>query len=176
MPEQLRLLIEGLALRPPRRSVAVIHRQAATALGCPIPGYSTVHEIVRNLDPPLVALGLEGTKRYLEVYELVHRREASKPHQIWQADHTELDIWVLDPKGRPARSWLTAIEDDHSRAIAGYSCTVASKARAPHNEPTAWSHHERDFAAWLPSFLRCVWAESRDDAICRGPGKYDLPA
>jgi putative transposase len=36
MPEQLRLLIEGLALRPPRKSVAVIHRQAvsvATARG-----------------------------------------------------------------------------------------------------------------------------------------------
>ncbi|WP_433427495.1 helix-turn-helix domain-containing protein [Nonomuraea sp. CA-141351] len=30
MPEPLRLLIEGLALRPPRRSVAVIHRQAAS--------------------------------------------------------------------------------------------------------------------------------------------------
>ncbi|MFI7708875.1 helix-turn-helix domain-containing protein [Nonomuraea sp. NPDC049480] len=41
MPEQLRLLIEGLALRPPRRSVAVIHRQVvsiATARGWPVPG------------------------------------------------------------------------------------------------------------------------------------------
>lgn len=127
MPEQLRLLIEGLALRPPRRSVAVIHRQVvsvATARGWPVPGYSTVHEMVRNLDPGLVALGLEGTKRYREVFELVHRREASKPNEIWQADHTELDIWVLDPKGRPARPWLTAIEDDHSRAIAGYAVNL----------------------------------------------------
>ncbi|WP_171074869.1 helix-turn-helix domain-containing protein [Nonomuraea basaltis] len=113
MPEPLRLLIEGLALRPPRRSVAVIHQQAvsvATAQGWPVPGYSTVHEIVRNLDPALVALGVEGTKRYREVYELVHRREASKPNQIWQADHTELDLWVVDPKGQPARPWLTAID------------------------------------------------------------------
>ncbi|WP_268961344.1 Mu transposase C-terminal domain-containing protein [Nonomuraea cypriaca] len=127
MPEPLRLLIEGLALRPPRRSVAVIHRQAvsvATAQGWPVPGYSTVHEIVRNLDPALVALGVEGAKRYREVYELVHRREASKPNQIWQADHTELDLWVVDPKGRPARPWLTAIEDDHSRAIAGYAVNL----------------------------------------------------
>ncbi|MFI7418674.1 helix-turn-helix domain-containing protein [Nonomuraea sp. NPDC049684] len=46
MPEPLRLLIEGLALRPPRRSIAVIHRQAvsvATAQGWPVPSYSTVH-------------------------------------------------------------------------------------------------------------------------------------
>jgi hypothetical protein len=127
MPEPLRLLIEGLALRPPRASVAVIHRQAAsvaTAQGWPVPGYSTVHEIVRNLDPALVALGVEGSKRYREVYELVYRREASQPNQIWQADHTELDLWVLDPKGQPARPWLTAIEDDHSRAIAGYAVNL----------------------------------------------------
>ncbi|GAA4976320.1 putative transposase [Nonomuraea thailandensis] len=127
MPEPLRLLIEGLALRPPRRSIAVIHRQAAsvaTTRGWPVPGYSTVHEIVRNLDPALRTLALDGTKRYREVYELVHRREASKPNQIWQADHTELDLWVIDPKGRPARPWLTAIEDDHSRAIAGYAVNL----------------------------------------------------
>ncbi|MGP4103568.1 Mu transposase C-terminal domain-containing protein [Nonomuraea sp. KM90] len=83
-----------------------------------------MHEIVRNLDPALVALGVEGSKRYREVYELVHRREASQPNQIWQADHTELDLWVIDPKGQPARPWLTAIEDDHSRAIAGYAVNL----------------------------------------------------
>ncbi|MEU3167060.1 AAA family ATPase [Streptosporangium sp. NPDC006930] len=127
MPEPLRLLIEGLALRPPRQSVAVIHRQAAsvaTAQGWPVPAYSTVHEIVRNLDPALVALGVEGSKPYREVYELVHRREASQPNQVWQADHTELDLWVLDPKGQPARPWLTTIEDDHSHAIAGYAVNL----------------------------------------------------
>ncbi|MBB6551236.1 hypothetical protein [Nonomuraea rubra] len=119
--------IERLALRPPRRSIAVIHRQAvsvATAQRWPVPGYSTVHEIVRKLDPALVALGVEGSKRYREMYELVHRREASKPNQIWQADHTELAIWVRDPRGQPARPWLTEIEDDHSRAIAGYAVNL----------------------------------------------------
>jgi putative transposase len=67
MAEELRLLIEGLALRPPRRSVAVVHREAASiaaAKAWPVPAYPTVYGIVRNLDPGLVTLALEGTKRY----------------------------------------------------------------------------------------------------------------
>jgi hypothetical protein len=31
----------------------------------------------------------------------VHRREGAKPNQIWQAEHTLLDLWVLTPV-RPA--------------------------------------------------------------------------
>ena len=44
----------------------------------------------------------------------------SRPNEIWQADHTLLDIWLLDEEGQPARPWLTVIEDDYSRCIAGY--------------------------------------------------------
>ncbi|STO91522.1 Mu transposase C-terminal domain-containing protein [Fluoribacter dumoffii] len=43
-----------------------------------------------------------------------------RPNQIWQADHTLLDILVLDGKGSVKRPWLTIIMDDYSRAIAGY--------------------------------------------------------
>jgi putative transposase len=126
-PDELVAFVEGLALRIPKPSVATIHRQAesvAKARGWPVPGYWTVHSIVTELDPALVTLGLEGTRRYREAYELVYRREATKPNEIWQADHTELDIWVLDEKGKPARPWLTAVEDDHSRAIAGYAVNL----------------------------------------------------
>jgi putative transposase len=56
----------------------------------------------------------------------VHRREASKPNQIWQADHTLLDLWVITPSGRPGRPWLTIVEDDHSRAVAGYAVNLGA--------------------------------------------------
>ncbi|MFB4285821.1 helix-turn-helix domain-containing protein [Nonomuraea sp. MTCD27] len=116
-PEELVSFIEGMALRRPRPSVATIHRQAASvaaARGWPIPTYWTVHKIVSSLDPALVTLGVQGAKKYRETYELVYRREAAKPNEIWQADHTELDIWVIDDNNSPARPWLTVIEDDHS--------------------------------------------------------------
>lgn len=89
-----------------------------------MPRYWTVHGIVADLDPALVTLGVDGTKKYRESFELVYRREATTPNEIWQADHTELDIWVVDERGRPARPWLAAIEDDHSRAIAGYAANL----------------------------------------------------
>ena len=39
---------------------------------------------------------------------------------MWQADHTPLDVLLLDEEGNPAKPYLTAIEDDYSRMIVGY--------------------------------------------------------
>ena len=54
---------------------------------------------------------LEGTKRYREVFDPVCRREAKQPNEIWRAGHTQLDLCVLTPSGKPTRPWLTVIED-----------------------------------------------------------------
>jgi putative transposase len=126
-PEQLRFLIEGLALRKPVPSAAHIHRQVtqvAEREGWPVPAYSTVYAIIRGMDLALRTLAVEGTKRYAEVFELIYRRQAARPNEIWQADHTLLDLWVVTPSGKPARPWLTVIEDDYSRAIAGYAVNI----------------------------------------------------
>lgn len=131
IPGDLVQFIEGLALRKPPVPVSAIHRRAvsvAAARGWPAPGYGTVHGIVTALDPGLVVMAHLGTKRYREVYELVYRREAKAPNEIWQADHTQLDIWVLDDRGKPQRPWLTVIEDDHSRAVAGYAVGLDAPA------------------------------------------------
>jgi putative transposase len=122
-PDQLVTLIEGLALRRPAPSAATIHRQVteiAPQRDWPVPSYSTVYAIVAGLDPGLRMLAHEGTKRYEEVFDLVYRRQAGAPNELWQADHTELDLWVITPSAKPARPWLTVIQDDHSRAAAGY--------------------------------------------------------
>jgi putative transposase len=129
VPEQLRLLIEGLALRRPAPSTANVARQVAQVAaeqGWPTPSYDVVYDIVCGIDPAMRTLALEGDKRYREVFELVHRRQASRPNEIWQADHTQLDLWVLTPSGKPARPWLTVVEDDHSRVIAGYAVNLGA--------------------------------------------------
>jgi len=127
LPHQLVTLIEGLALRRPAPSVASVHRQVVQIAGehdWPVPSYSTVYAIAAGLDPGLRMLAHEGTKRYEEVFDLVYRRQASGPNEHWQADHTELDLWVITPSAKPARPWLTVIEDDHSRAAAGYMVSL----------------------------------------------------
>ena len=129
VPDELIAVIDGLALRSPAPTIATVHRRAvevAERERWPVPSYATVYAIVRAIDPGMVTLAHEGDKRYRETHDLIYRREADAPNEIWQADHTELDLWVLDAAARPARPWLTIIEDDHSRAVAGYAVSLES--------------------------------------------------
>jgi putative transposase len=122
LPAELQQIIEGLALQKTRPSAAAIHRQVvqiAAEQAWPTPSYSTVYAIVRALDPALVKLAREGSKAYRQTYDLLHRRQSQRPNEIWQADHSPLDIWLLE-NGKTLRPWLTVIEDDYSRCIAGY--------------------------------------------------------
>lgn len=123
-PAALVALVEGMALKRPRSSAAAIHRRigaAAKAQGWRVPSYGTVHAIVAALDPGTVTLAQNGPAAFRDRFELVHRHRAEAPNALWQADHTLLDLLVLDEGGKPARPWLTTVVDDHSRAIAGYT-------------------------------------------------------
>ena len=129
LSDTLRQCIEGLALKKPRLSVAAIHRQAFTVaerLGESPLSYGSVYSLVREMEPALLMLAHEGSKAYADVFDLVHRHEAIAPNAIWQADHTECDIWLKDELGQPKKPWLTIVLDDYSRAVAGYFLTFSS--------------------------------------------------
>ncbi|CAN5278987.1 hypothetical protein BH18ACT4_BH18ACT4_08990 [soil metagenome] len=140
--------------------MAGIHRQAArvaTEHDWAVPSYACVLDIVTNLDPAMVLLAQEGAKAYGETFDLIWRRESDGPNDIWQADHTQLGLWALDAAGEPVRSWLTAIEDDHSRALAGWSLNVD----APSALQTALA------------FRKAIWTKA--DArwhVCGIPGAF----
>ena len=122
LPPDLVTLIEGMGLKKPRSSAALIHRRVAKvaeAKGWPSPSYGTVHAILAQLDPAMVCLALDGSATFRDRYELIHRHRAETPNAIWQADHTMLDILILDEASKPVRPWLTVILDDHSRAVVG---------------------------------------------------------
>ncbi|MGW1289713.1 helix-turn-helix domain-containing protein, partial [Streptomyces sp. NPDC002586] len=71
IPDEVRHLVEGLALRRPAPHMTWVHRrvvEVAKEQGWPVPSYSTVYAIARALDPALVVLAHEGSKRYREVY------------------------------------------------------------------------------------------------------------
>jgi putative transposase len=123
----LQKLIEGLALQRPPPTAAQIHRQVirvATEHGWPVPSYRTVAAHIQRLDPGLVMLAHVGAHAYRETFDLLYRREATCANEIWQADHTLLDLWVRGENGAPVRPWLTVIIDDYSRAVAGYRLSV----------------------------------------------------
>jgi putative transposase len=123
IPQKLLHFIEGLALRRPKLSIAAICNQAnalAKTLNESTISYNTVSKIINSLPKSMIVLAQEGDKIYEEAFDLLYRREATHSNEIWQADHTLLDLYLIDNNGKIARPWLTIIIDDYSRAIAGY--------------------------------------------------------
>ena len=120
---RLREAVEGLALERPPLPLTSIHRQVkkfASLIEEPAPSYWMVRDIVNQLPADLRTLAHRGARAYGELYDLVHRHEASKPNALWQVDHAQLDILLLREDGTAGRPWLTAVLDDYSRAVAGY--------------------------------------------------------
>ena len=147
-------LVAGCALQKPLLPIATIYRTIRDVAGhdkAIAPTYSVVYDIVRNLDPALLALAHEGGKAYSERYDLVYRRESSAPNYMWQADHTLLDITVMDEKGEPARPWLTVVMDDYSRAVAGYFLAF----QAPSAWQTALALHQAIWRKTDPAWTIC---------------------
>jgi putative transposase len=103
VPDDLRRLAERLALERPPLGPSPIYREIcriARARGEPPPGYHTIYNVIRALPDNLKTLALNGEKAYREAYDLVHRREAERPNHIWQADHTQLDLWASGSTAR----------------------------------------------------------------------------
>lgn len=122
LPADLVAVIEGMGLKRPRTSAAAIHRRirnVAKEHKWPVPSYSTVYAILADLDPAMVTLAHDGASAFRNRYELIHRHRAETANAVWQADHTMLDVLILDHAGKPARPWLTTVVDDYSRAVAG---------------------------------------------------------
>lgn len=159
VPAELRQLVEGLALQKPRRTLTAIRREVArlaSAQGWPVPSYSTVRRMVRQLDPALLTWAHAGAKVYREEFELIYRHEATTSNAVWQVDHSLLPIWVQDDRGGKAKPWLTIVLDDYSRAVPGYFLGLQS----PSAEQTALTLHQ---AIWRKADAR--WP------LCGIPGR-----
>ena len=147
-------LIEGLALHKPRLSTAAIHRRIIPIVKSrdwPVPSYATIHSIVNSLDPALVTLAHDGAAAYRDRFEMIHRHRAERPNAVWQTDHTQLDLIILDTNGAPVRPWLTIVLDDHSRAVAGYAVFVG----APSAIQTALALRQAIWRKDTPSWPIC---------------------
>ena len=121
--DELVNVIQGLYLRTPPVPITTIYRlvqEICTKNGWDVPGYGVVRNIVLQIPENIKTLAHEGSKVYKQAFGLIHRFEADRPNEIWQADHTPLDIKVLDSRKQELKPWLTVIVDDYSRAVPGY--------------------------------------------------------
>lgn len=154
IPPELVETIEALALRRPAPTAVFVHRRVsdiARDRGLTAPSYSSVRAIIGAIDPGLRTLAQHGDAAYRDQFEAVLRRTAAHPNEQWQADHTLLDIAILDTTGTPARPWLTVLLDDHSRAVAGYTLFLG----APSSEQTALALHQAVHHKTNPAWPLC---------------------
>jgi len=145
LPEDLVAAIEALALRRPPPTTAYVHRigDLARDRDLPAPNYSTVRFVVAAIDPGLRTLARDGDAAYRNQFELVHRCTAARPNEQWQADHTLLDLQILDVKQQPARPWLTIVLDDYSAQLVADAAASSAQQRA--------AGRARDRGGGLPS-------------------------
>ena len=86
-----------------------------------VPSYPVIYRIYEAIPGEQKTYAHEGPKAYKHKYGIIQRWSAEYPNHIWQCDHKELtDLYGMDLKGRIGKVWLTAVEDDYSRAIMGY--------------------------------------------------------
>jgi putative transposase len=131
--EELQKVIEGLCLQKPKPTLAWVHRKIAEHCGkqgFTAPSYSVVWRIYGEIPAEQKVFAHEGEKAYRHEFGLTHRWEASAPNEIWQSDHKQLAIYARDLNGRVGQLWLTAIEDDYSRAIMGYYLGIEAPSSA----------------------------------------------
>src|SRR5699024_3055426 len=123
----------GLHRRPGLEQAATIHRRycsqspdegSPAGLADGFVYYSSVHcWLVRSRNGHARH---HGPVAYRDHFELVGRHRAERANATWQADHTQLDILIVDANHQPVRPWLTVILDDYSRAVCGYMVFVGA--------------------------------------------------
>lgn len=87
--------IEQLILTHRRNSLTSIHRMISAQCqekGIQQPSYYQVDKVSKSLSESLKVLAHYGQKTYENQFDLIHRREANYPNEIWQADHEFLYI------------------------------------------------------------------------------------
>jgi putative transposase len=63
----------------------------------------------------------EQARRGRDVYL---RRPVSPRNQAWEADHKQLPLLVVPPRGPALRPWVTTVVDDGTRALVGWAISV----------------------------------------------------
>lgn len=99
--QNLQQTIEGTYLNHPNLSYANIYRliiEYCKQKDIKAPSYRLVCRIIQGIPEDVKVLAVHGEKAYKQKYDLLHMRSASRPNEIWQADHVLLDLSILNAK------------------------------------------------------------------------------
>jgi putative transposase len=111
--------------RMSRAQVWVRVKARAMELGIEnVPGRATVYRIlapeIERRTRQVRSVGWRGERLSLTTRDGV-RIEIESSNQVWQADHTPVDVLVVDAAGELlGRPWLTTVIDTYSRCVMGF--------------------------------------------------------
>ncbi len=135
-----RYLRDGIPPRPQRKRWEWGPEERATLLnadGCvsraremllakgadPLPGVRQMQR-AREQMPSALKVSLTDGEAAARQYELTAMVEIRERNELWLADHKQLDVMAMPPRGNVLRPWLTVIEDSATRRVLGASLSI----------------------------------------------------
>lgn len=77
----------------------------------------------RDLAPDQIVLNEDGIAAAKQL-QIVLRLESARRNELWLADHKQLDLWLIPPRGKAVKPWTTMIMDAKSRKAVGAALSV----------------------------------------------------
>ena len=126
----VRDFVRQLYLQPQAFSAAAVIRATEAQFGDACPHRATIHRwlVDRAFIPDAEkTMARQGEEEYRKKHAPKFSRNWTRiaPNDTWVGDHHPLDIMCITPKGTVERPWITAWQDAHSRAFAGYVMTFS---------------------------------------------------
>lgn len=123
-PEEAKSFLKSVWLSPTRRSKQFAIRrvrETAKGKGWELPSDRTLARYLDAIPESIKIRQREGAKAYAQkVLPYIQRDyEQLQVNEVWNSDHCQLDIFVVDERGRKFRPWLTGWQDCKSRRIVG---------------------------------------------------------
>lgn len=140
-------------LKPERPTMTYLIEQVRARCaqkGLPLPDRRTIKARVDRIDRRTVALKRKDTKGIKATMPVPGRYVTSRPLEVVQIDHTEVDVFLVDEKSRKTmdkRPWLTLAIDVFTRMVVGFHLSMDKPSRV--SLGLCMLHAVYDKSAWL---------------------------
>ena len=127
--------IREIYLKPERPTMAYLIEQVRARCaqkGLPLPDRRTIKARVDRIDRRTVAVKRKDAKGVKATKAVPGQYAASRPLEIVQIDHTEVDIFLVDETTRKTmdkRPWLTLAIDVFTRMVVGFHLSMDKPSR-----------------------------------------------
>ena len=172
------LTIREIYLKPERPTMTYLIEQVRARCargGLPPPDRRTIKARVDRIDRRAVAIKRKHSKVIKATKAVPGQYTASRPLEVVQIDHTEVDVFLVDDETRKsmdARPWLTLAIDVFTRMVVGFHLSMDKPSRVSLGlcmlnavyDKTTWLKEHGIDAIWLAAGLpEAVYSDNGAD-------------